>query len=168
MRLLIVRHAKAFDRDPARWPDDSKRTLTDEGRKAFRRLARRLERWVDVPTFVLASSWNRAWETAEILAEEAGWPEPVRDELLEDADETHASAGLLERLGSMRTGGGAAIVGHEPFLSRFASRLLSGRSDGIAIDLRKGAVLELEVDPDGPLGASLQTLVHPGVYRRSS
>lgn len=166
MRLLIVRHAKAFDRDPVRWPDDARRPLTNEGRKAFRRLARRLERSIEVPETVLASSWDRAWETATILEEEASWPAPVREELLEDAEETHATAQLFERLGSMRGKGGVALVGHEPFLSRFASRLLSGRSDGVAIELRKGAVLELEVDPDGPVGASLRGLVHPGVFRK--
>lgn len=166
MRLLIVRHAKAFDRDPVRWPDDSLRPLTDEGKKSFRRLAARLNRWTPIPDQVLASAWDRAWQTARILEDEALWPAAVREPLLEDADETHAVAGLLERLSSMRNIGVAAIVGHEPFLSRFASQLLTGRADGTAIELRKGAVLELEVDPDGPLGASLRTLVHPALFRK--
>jgi len=166
MRLLIVRHAKAFDRDAARWPDDARRPLTDEGRRSFRRLAARLERWLEPPEAVLASSWDRAWETATILEEEAMWPAASREPLLEDADESIATAGLLERLGGNGSVGGLALVGHEPFLSRFTSRLLCGRADGIRIDLRKGAVIELDVDPEGPLGASLRSLVHPGVFRR--
>lgn len=165
MRLLIVRHAKAFDRDPVRWPDDARRPLTDEGRKAFERLAARLERLVEPPDLVLSSSWDRAWQTAQILEQEGAWPSPEREPLLEDSEETHAAAELLERLGTSR-GRGVALVGHEPFLSRFASHLLSGRSDGIAIDLRKGAVMELEVDPQGPLGASMRLLVHPGAFRK--
>ena len=35
MKLLIVRHGKAYDPNPMRWPDDSQRPLTDEGRARF-------------------------------------------------------------------------------------------------------------------------------------
>jgi len=118
------------------------------------------------PDQVFASSWNRAWETARILEDDALWPAAVREPLLEDADETQAVAGLLERLGSMRSLRAAALIGHEPFLSRFASRLVTGRADGAAILMRKGAVLELEVDPEGPLGAAFCSLVHPGIFRK--
>lgn len=166
MRLFIVRHAKAFDRDPVRWPDDSKRPLTADGRKEFRRLARRIGRWLRPPERVLASSWDRAWETAKILEEEAMWPAAVREPLLEDVDESHAASGLLEHLGAADASGGSAIVGHEPFLSRFAGRLLCGRADGVVIDLRKGAVLELDVDPQGPLGATLCSLAHPKLFAK--
>jgi phosphohistidine phosphatase SixA len=87
MRLLLVRHAKAFERDAAAWPDDLRRPLTAEGRDAFIRLAKRLgqlERSVDC---VLASPAVRAWQTAQILHERAGWPAPQRCETLlpEDA-----------------------------------------------------------------------------------
>ncbi|MBX3354465.1 MAG: histidine phosphatase family protein [Phycisphaeraceae bacterium] len=166
MRLLLVRHAKAFDRDPARWPDDSTRPLTDEGRRAFRRLAERLDRWVDPPRVVLASAWSRAWETAQILEERALWPARVREPMLEDAEETGATAELLERIRRASVAS-MAMVGHEPFLSRFASRLLCGRADGVAIDFRKGAVIELEVDPEGPVGAVLRSLVHPALFKKS-
>ena len=166
MRLLIVRHAKAFDRDPNRWPDDARRPLTDEGRAAFRRLAARLEKSLPIPDQVLASAWDRAWQTAEILEDEAMWPAAEREPLLEDADETQAFAGLLDRLRPIRSNGTAALVGHEPFLSRFASRLMTGRADGAMIALRKGAVLELEMDSEGPVGAALRSLVHPGVFRK--
>jgi len=165
MRLLIVRHAKAFERDAARWPDDSHRPLTSEGRKAFRRMARRLGRFMEPPDLVLASSWDRAWATAEELECEAGWPAPVREALLEDADESHAVPGLLERVRAERGAEAIAFVGHEPFLSRFASTLLCGRGDGVSIAMRKGAIMELEVDPEGPVGATLSLLVQPGAFR---
>ncbi len=166
MRLLLVRHAKAFERDPARWPDDARRPLTEEGAEAFERMAQRLARFLEPPEVVLASAWDRAWATAEILASAADWPDPLRETLLEDADETHAVSGLFERFRSERSVDSMALVGHEPFLSRFASMLLSGRSDGVAIGVRKGALLEFEVDPEAPVGASLLLLVHPGAYRR--
>lgn len=129
-------------------------------------MARRLGRFTDPPDLVLASSWARAWSTAEILEREASWPEPQRETLLEDADESRAVSGLFERFRAERRASSIALVGHEPFLSRFASMLLSGRSDGVAIALRKGALMEMEVDPDAPVGAVLGLLVAPGVFRR--
>ena len=33
MLLLLNRHANAGERDPAQWPDDRDRPLTDKGRK---------------------------------------------------------------------------------------------------------------------------------------
>jgi len=166
MRLLIVRHAKAFERDPVRWPDDSRRPLTEDGVEAFGRMARRLRRFVEAPARVLASSWDRAWQTAELLESEARWPSPEREALLEDAEETPAFSGLFERFRTERSADAIALVGHEPFLSRFASMLLCGRGDGAAIEVRKGAVLEFELDPEAPVGATLSMLVHPGAFRR--
>ena len=31
MRIYLIRHAAAFDRDRKRWPDDGQRPLTPEG-----------------------------------------------------------------------------------------------------------------------------------------
>ena len=46
MNLILIRHARAFERDPAAWPDDSRRPLTATGREQFRVLAKRLGRAV--------------------------------------------------------------------------------------------------------------------------
>ena len=70
--LYLVRHAIAEPRNPARWPDDSLRPLSPEGVELFRLAARGLERIGVEVEAVLASSYARAWRTAEILAEEAG------------------------------------------------------------------------------------------------
>ena len=70
MLLLIIRHADAGDRDPAQWPDDTQRPLSDKGRKTHRRVSRALGRLELAPELVLTSPWIRAAETADILAEE--------------------------------------------------------------------------------------------------
>ena len=77
MDLYLVRHAIAFDFDTSQWPDDSQRPLTPEGQKRFSRAARA---WRARPSvdLVLSSPWVRAWQTAELLESEAGWPRPVR------------------------------------------------------------------------------------------
>ena len=75
--LYLVRHAIAEPRDPARWPDDALRPLSPEGVELFRLAARGLQRIGVEVEAVLASSYARAWRTAEILSEEAGWPPPT-------------------------------------------------------------------------------------------
>ena len=78
-----MRHAIAFERDASRWPDDRDRPLTPEGEEKFRRAARGLRRVAGRVDLVLSSPIVRAWRTAEILAEEAGWPDPLAFDALE-------------------------------------------------------------------------------------
>ena len=72
MRIVLLRHGPAGERDPLRWPDDRERPLTDKGvtrtRQAVRGLLR-LEQSVDA---VLTSPLLRAEQTARVLADEGG------------------------------------------------------------------------------------------------
>lgn len=149
MELILIRHAKAFDRDPAAWPDDLRRPLTASGREAFGRLAKRLARAGVVVDELLASPATRAWQTARILHERAGWPEPRREERLAPERMDDPAAALRAML-SERSGLTAlAMVGHEPDFSRLAASILTGGGDGIAIDFRKGGAISIELPP-GP------------------
>jgi phosphohistidine phosphatase len=139
MRLVdvfLVRHAIAEPRDPARWPDDSQRPLSPEGADLFRLAARGLRRIGVEVEVVLASSYVRAWRTAEILTEEAGWPEPTEARELEAASSPSAA---LE-LAASRTESLLALVGHEPDLSELASLALTGDAHGASIQFKKGGV----------------------------
>ena len=69
MDLYLVRHGVAYDPDPAQWPDDKDRPLTQDGEKRFRRAARGLRELVPTVSVVLSSRWVRAWRTAELLLE---------------------------------------------------------------------------------------------------
>ena len=69
MKIYLVRHAAAFERDPDRWPDDSERPLAPEGEEEFRLAARGLARVVPRVDAILSSPYRRAWRTAEILSE---------------------------------------------------------------------------------------------------
>ena len=74
MDLYIVRHAIAGHADGSRWPDDADRPLTPEGAKSFRAAAAGLRRIVSSVDVLLSSRFVRAWQTAELLHEVAGWP----------------------------------------------------------------------------------------------
>src|SRR5581483_6795869 len=77
MKVYLLRHAIAFDRDPERWPDDQLRPLTREGRQRFRKAARGLRVAAPDVETVLTSPYTRALATAELAAELGRWPAPV-------------------------------------------------------------------------------------------
>jgi phosphohistidine phosphatase len=142
MDLYLVRHGVAFDADPSRWPDDSLRPLTAEGKKRFVTAARGLRELItgkmDV---VLSSPWVRAWQTAELLEKEAGWPTPVAC----DALAGRGPAEVLQALQPYVTSSAIALVGHEPSLHQLASYLLTADTGHVQIDMKKGGVIQLEL-----------------------
>jgi len=180
MELILVRHAKAFERDPAAWPDDSRRPLTTEGREQFVRCAKRLRRLVPKVDLVESSGFVRAWQTAMLLEEHAHWPKPARLERLEGGDAVDQKPphldeqlqldALLRTAFAIRAISVVVWVGHEPMLSRFASLLLSGSADTVSFDFRKGAALSLTIDPSSTsvstLRATMRWMLTPSVVRK--
>lgn len=158
MELILVRHAKAFERDASAWPDDSRRPLTAQGREQFTLLARRLRRIAPEVDLVESSGFVRAWQTAMLLEEHARWPKPARLERLEchDGSGTSSVAGasggpagpesLVRMVAAMRGLVRVAWVGHEPMLSQLASCLLAGGLEATSIDFKKGAALALRIE----------------------
>jgi phosphohistidine phosphatase len=160
--LYLVRHAIAFDFDTSHWPDDSQRPLTPDGQKRFSRAARGLRALVPSVDLVLSSPWVRAWQTAELLESEAGWPRPVACEPLGTG---RGPADLLQALQPFATYGAIALVGHEPSLHELASYLLTADTDA-QIEMRKGSVARLEVGEGLRPGAGrLHWLLPPKVLR---
>ncbi len=108
MEIYLVRHAVAAERDAARWPDDSARPLTTDGARAFAHVARGLRELVATVEFVFSSPYRRAWQTAEILHEEAGWPPPAPSDLLAAPSRAETALELLWQRGQ---GESVALVG---------------------------------------------------------
>jgi phosphohistidine phosphatase len=160
--LYIIRHAIAGERDPLQWPDDGKRPLTPEGRKRFREAARGLGRLVPVVELHLSSPLVRAWQTAEILEREAGWPAPVACDALAGEGAERAMAVLREHPDRASV----ALVGHEPGVSEIVSYLLTGAPHSVRVDFKKGAVACLSL-PQGPVPGTncLKWMLPPRVLR---
>ena len=157
-----MRHAIAFDFDTSQWPDDRQRPLTPEGQKRFSRAARGLRTLVPSVEMVLSSPWVRAWQTAELLASEAGWPAPVACEALGSG---RGPADILQALQPFATFTTVALVGHEPTLHELAAYLLTADTDA-QIEMRKGSVAHLEVGESLRPGAGrLHWLLPPKVLR---
>ena len=146
MLLYLVRHAIAAPADAAIWPDDGTRPLTKRGKKRFRRAAAGLRAFAPAPERVLSSPLARAWQTAELLEQAAGWPGPVCCEALVPGRPAHDVLAALQPHAGIAV---LAIVGHEPILGELAALLLWGQAQGAPVAFRKGGVacLELEGSP---------------------
>jgi phosphohistidine phosphatase SixA len=165
MELYLVRHARAFERDAAAWPDDSKRPLTHGGRVRFMRLARHLRRVMPPVDLLESSRFTRAWQTALLLQAGADWPGPTRFEALE-GEGTEVFESMRRALAVMQGIDRVAWVGHEPQLGRFASFLLTGDPDRVAVDFRKGAVMQLLLDRHARAPARLGWMLTPRLAKR--
>lgn len=164
MRLLLVRHAIAMDRDEfaETGRPDAERPLTPDGREKMRRTAAGLALLVPAPAILASSPLVRALETTALLAKE--WPDADREITAALSPESphaeftdwyrkHASRGLV------------AAVGHEPHLSGLASWLMTRRASPV-LEFKKGGAALLEFD--GRIGAGLaqlRWLLAPGQLR---
>lgn len=141
MLIYLVRHAWAGQHGDPTYPDDTQRPLTDQGKKRFRRVVKKLLKRGFAPTAVATSPLVRARETAEIIAElvAAAPPLAVLDDL--------APGGRLESLLAWSREAGAdavAWVGHAPDIEEMAAHLIGAGSGQIAF--AKGAVAAIRFD----------------------
>ena len=166
MYVYLIRHAVAHKRDQARWPDDRRRPLTPEGEKEFEGAARGLARIVPEVEVLLSSPYERAWRTAEILAEQAGWPAPETLPALEPDIPPEKVLIALETYAGKRS---IALAGHRPGLHELAVYLLTGDAGGADMKIKKGGVACIEFDEVPKAGAGkLRWLFTPKVLRNTA
>jgi phosphohistidine phosphatase len=164
VQLYLIRHAIAEVRDPMQWPDDTERPLTEAGAIRFRRAAAGLARLAPSVDVLLSSPWTRAWDTALILRETAGWPKPEACEALEGE---RSPRGILPVLRQHADQDAVALVGHEPQMHLLASYLLTGDSARLMIDFKKGAVACFFIEASLRAGtATLLWFLPPRALRR--
>jgi phosphohistidine phosphatase len=161
--IYLIRHAVAHKRDQGRWPDDSRRPLTPEGEEEFEGAARGLARVVPEVEVLLSSPYERAWRTAEILAEQAGWPAPERLSALEPNVPPEKVVIALQTYQGKQS---IALTGHRPCLHEFAVYLLTGDVGGADMKIKKGGVVCIKFDDTPRAGAGkLHWLFTPKVLR---
>jgi phosphohistidine phosphatase len=162
MNLYIIRHAIAVDEANPEYGSDSERPLTDKGRKKMRQIARSLRKLGVDFDLIISSPYERARETAEILAEvfkmqkkvaftNCLTPESNPELVISELNEKYAVDSL-------------AIVGHEPHLSSLVS-LLTAENGKLDITLKKGGVCYLSADDlrHAEHRATLEWLLTPGI-----
>lgn len=159
MKVLLIRHAIALDRDTPGIADRL-RPLTDEGVAKFKKVAKSLAALVNADV-VLTSPYLRAKQTAEILSRY--WSlaavhecEPLGNDSLPD---------LERELARQPKSATVAMVGHEPHLSEWTAAWLGAPSPD-AFAYKKGGSALIEFDGSAAVGAGRLTwFVPPRVLR---
>ena len=169
MRLLIVRHADAGDREE--WeksgqPDD-KRPLTKKGVNQMRAAAKGLIAMVPELDVIVTSPYTRAEQTAEIVRAAYGGTVSLEStETLEPEKDPEDFLGWLTK--ELEDADSVAAVGHEPNLGILATWLMSGLAD-CRVEMKKGGACLIEFDGAAAKGAGvLQWLLGPKKLARMS
>jgi phosphohistidine phosphatase len=159
MRIFLLRHAIAHERNRTQWPDDSRRPLTVAGKRKFRKAARGLARLLPKSALLLTSPYVRARETAGILAAVQGGRLIICPELAHG----QTMRAVFELL-RVRAAAAAVLVGHEPDLSRFLAAAI-GAADA-RISFKKGGAACIKFEKRiAPGAATLQWFMTPRMLR---
>ncbi|TMA56777.1 MAG: phosphohistidine phosphatase SixA [Deltaproteobacteria bacterium] len=163
MTLYLLRHGIAEDAPPG--GDDRARRLTPRGRSRLAVAARGLLTLRIELDVLLTSPLPRAAETAAIVtaAYQRG-PSPREVPALAPGV---LPAETLQALRPWSRHDWMMLVGHEPGLSRLASLVLTGSAERLAIDLKKGGCIAIELEKlVPPTGATLRWLLTARQLRR--
>jgi len=164
MNLLIIRHAIATDKVTFALTGrpDSRRPLTAEGRRKFKRSLKGLRRASPKINMIATSPYRRAVETCRLA--ETAFPKAqvmTLPALRHGGDLRLVTAWLAGLPASTK----AAVVGHEPDLGRLTALLLgSGAPPAI---YKKGGAALVSFDGRAAAGAGkLVWLLTPALLRR--
>jgi phosphohistidine phosphatase len=140
--LYMIRHALAGS-SLENEVDDEARPLKKKGKDKMKAIAKGLKGQKISFDIILTSPLLRSQESAGILNEYCGSnKEATVTDLLKPGSSYN---NLIKFLNKSKSAEKIAIVGHEPFLSGFASYCLS-KSETSFINLNKSGVLRLEIE----------------------
>jgi phosphohistidine phosphatase len=158
--LYIIRHGIAEERGD-KWPDDSRRPLTDEGMSRLKKSARGLIEIGVEFDIVLTSPLVRARQTAEIVA--AAFNARPMIAVLESLSPGISPQTVLGDLEGHSRRSRIALVGHEPGLGELAAKLVSARRP---FEFKKGAICRIDVESLPPAGpGALRWFLTPRILR---
>jgi phosphohistidine phosphatase len=165
MRLLVIRHAIAGDREAfaqeAGLPD-AERPITAEGRKKMRESAAGLRAVASDLAVLGTSPYVRARQTAEIVAEAFDGVPVVDVPALAHGEPRDGLVAWLQDQPAECVG----IVGHEPDLGMLIAWLVTGDAAPF-VSLKKGGACLLEMEgPAGPASAEVLWVLTPKLLRR--
>ncbi len=164
MQLYLVRHAIAVPKDAPGVLDDPSRPLTPLGIRKMRQNVAGLVRMKVTFDEIWTSPLTRARQTAELLVVGLRSPTPVR--VVATLDPDSSFEGVLRQLADQSHLNSVALVGHEPWLSRFTTFLVAG-THGETIAYKKGGIACLDVeDWTPPVRGCLQWLLTPKLMAR--
>jgi phosphohistidine phosphatase len=158
VEIWILRHAAAEDR--AASGKDADRTLTEDGHRRAREVARGLAALEPGIELVLTSPYWRAKQTAEPAAQALKLTAKLRETRALEPDRDPSE--ILEEI---RAEGveSVLLVGHEPHLGALLGRLVAGVS-GLEIPMKKAAIARVLWSGSG--AGSLRALLPPKILEK--
>lgn len=160
MQIYILRHGPAGESGDPKYPDDTKRPLTEEGWKKMKKAARGMQHLEVEFDSILTSPYVRAYQTAEAVVDVYGSRKKLKvmDQLIPSTAFPKLLKEIKENYKSCES---LILVGHEPHLSSFISYLLCGDSR-LSIELKKGALCKLTLETLKEGTATLNWLMTAG------
>ncbi|MGH7741635.1 MAG: phosphohistidine phosphatase SixA [Candidatus Eiseniibacteriota bacterium] len=165
MRVVLFRHGPAGEADPARWPNDALRPLSEDGRERTRRAAQGVAELEPTIVRVISSPLLRARESAQLLSEALELE--ARVTLCDPLAPGGSTGKLLEALPDVREEEAVALVGHEPDLGKLAGTLLFGAPAHVAMKKAGACAIEFGGRPGSGAG-QLVWFLPPRMLRRAA
>ena len=162
MRIYVVRHGAAIDREDPKCPKEAERYLTREGIDKTKEVGRGLARLGMKADLLMSSPYVRALQTAEIFADELGYgKQKIRQTnlLLPSAD----AALLFRELAKEKDSSEIFLFGHGPQVDDMIALALGARRDCTA--LKKSAVAVIELKRVSPPNGQLLWMAPPKLLR---
>ncbi len=155
--LLLMRHAKSSWEHPTM--DDHDRPLNDRGLRDAGTMGRRLTQRGVAPDVILSSTAVRAMVTAELVADELGYP---GDRIIADERLYAASAEDVLRVVGELDGEhtSAIVVGHNPEIAALAHRFsdeIQGMPTSAIAEFTFDVAAWYELEDAVPLSVRLDT-----------
>lgn len=152
MRLYIVRHGVAIDREDSKSPPDPERFLTEEGIEKTRQAAKGVAQIADSPDLMLSSPYVRALQTAEIFAKALDYP---KDKIgkTESLLPTAQPQEFFRELSRHEETSVVYAFGHAPHLDDLIAAALNSKQHQTSLKKAGAALIELRriAPPNGQL-----------------
>jgi len=162
MRVVLMRHGPAGERDAERWPDDRLRALTPRGEKRTRAAANGIVRLEAGIATIFTSPLVRALATAQLLAKSLAHTDVETLDSLRPGGSYRHTIESLTRIDRTHT---VVLIGHEPDLGKLAGMLLFGAPT--PLPLRKAGACSIQFDAEVRAGAGrLNWFMPPKSLRR--
>jgi phosphohistidine phosphatase len=163
MKLYIVRHGIAIDREDPKSPADPERYLTEEGIEKTKQVAKGVAGMGAEADLLVSSPYVRAMQTAEIFASALDYPkQKIRqtEALLPGAD----PARFFQELAKQKDAASVFCFGHAPQLDELIAAAV-GCKHAIAT-LKKSGVALVELKRVSPPSGQLVWLAIPKMFRK--
>lgn len=164
MRLYIVRHGIAIDREDPKCPPEAERYLTEKGIAKTEVVAKAFAKLGVEADLLVSSPYVRAMQTAEIFAKALTYPKSkiAKTETLLPGAEPQA---FYRELARRKDADCVVCFGHAPNVDQLLALAIGAKKE--ATEMKKAGVAALELHRISPPAGTLVWLGTPKVLRAS-